>query len=143
KTNDETFDLIVIDSSDPVGPSEGLFTQSFYQDVYRCLRLGAVLTAQGESPHFNKAAFVDLNLCLRRVFHPDPVFCYLAFIPTYPTGMWSFNYCAKRGRHPIEALDRERSRHVAQSFNLEYYNSDIHSAAFCLPTFIQKMLSTA
>ncbi|NET50534.1 MAG: adenosylmethionine decarboxylase, partial [Merismopedia sp. SIO2A8] len=44
KTNDETFDLIVIDSSDPVGPSEGLFTQSFYQDVYRCLRLGAVST---------------------------------------------------------------------------------------------------
>ena len=138
---DEQFDLIVIDSSDPVGPSEGLFSQAFYQDAYRCLRQGGILTAQGDSPHFNQRAFVDLNQCLRRVFQPESVWCYLVFIPTYPTGMWSFNYCSKGGRHPLKDVDEGRSRQIAKEFNLQYYNPEIHHGAFCLPTFIQNMLS--
>ena len=137
---DEQFDLIVIDSSDPVGPSEGLFSQAFYQDAYRCLRQEGILTAQGESPHFNQAAFVDLNQCLRRVFKPEDVWCYLVFIPTYPTGMWSFNYCSKGGRHPLKDVDEGRSRQISKDFDLQYYNHDIHHAAFCLPTFIKNML---
>jgi spermidine synthase len=84
---DSCFDMIVVDSSDPVGPAEGLFSKAFYQDVYRCLRPGGVMTAQSESPHFNQKAFIELNHCLKEIFDPESVFCYLAFIPTYPTGM--------------------------------------------------------
>jgi spermidine synthase len=138
---DASFDMIVIDSSDPVGPSEGLFSTDFYQDVYRCLRPGGVMTAQSESPRFNQAAFVDLNRCLKTIFKPEDVFCYLAFIPTYPTGMWSFAYCTKAGRHPVRDLDEVRSQQFAAGYGLQYYNSDMHRAAFCLPTFIQNMLN--
>lgn len=137
---DASYDLIVIDSSDPVGPAEGLFSPAFYQDVYRCLRPGGVMTAQSESPRFNQPAFVELNRCLKAIFKPDAVHCYLAFIPTYPTGMWSFTYCSKDGPHPVKSFDSERSTQFAQDQNLQYYNAGIHQAAFCLPTFVQTML---
>ena len=137
---ENSFDMIVVDSSDPVGPSEGLFSKEFYQDVYRCLRPGGVMTAQSESPHFNQKAFIELNHCLKDIFSDESVFCYLAFIPTYPTGMWSFSYCTKGGKHPVADLDQRRSQAIAQEFNLQYYNSNIHGAAFCLPTFIGTML---
>ncbi|MEO1590327.1 MAG: polyamine aminopropyltransferase [Cyanobacteria bacterium J06632_22] len=136
----DSFDLIVIDSSDPVGPSEGLFSESFYRNVYRCLKPGGVMTAQSESPHFNRGAFVDLNRCLRRIFTPDAVFSYLAFIPTYPTGMWSFAYCTKAGQHPVNDLNEARAVKIAEAFDLQYYNSGIHRAAFCLPTFVANLL---
>lgn len=135
-----SYDLIVVDSSDPVGPSEGLFSETFYRDVYRCLRPDGLMTAQSESPRFNQRAFVDLNHCLKRIFGQAKVHCYLAFIPTYPTGMWSFSYCSKAGLHPVTSLDRDRATQFAQAQGLQYYNSDMHQAAFCLPTFIRTML---
>jgi spermidine synthase len=137
----ETYDLIVVDSSDPVGPSEGLFSQAFYQDVYRCLRPGGVMTAQSESPRFNQRAFVELNHCLKDIFGVASVHCYLAFIPTYPTGMWGFSFCAKDDRHPVQDLDRDRAAQFAQAHHLQYYNAGIHQAAFCLPTAIDQMLN--
>jgi spermidine synthase len=141
KSVDNSFDLIVIDSSDPVGPSEGLFSTAFYQDVYRCLRPGGVMTAQSESPSFNQKAFVDLHRCLKDIFTPEQVFCYLAFIPTYPTGMWSFCYGTKDGRNPIQDFDPDRATTVSQQFDLQYYNRGIHQASFCLPTFVTRMLN--
>jgi spermidine synthase len=137
----ETYDLIVVDSSDPVGPSEGLFSQAFYQDVYRCLRPGGVMTAQSESPRFNQRAFVELNHCLKDIFGVASVHCYLAFIPTYPTGMWGFSFCAKGDRQPVQDLDRDRAAQFAQAHHLQYYNAGIHQAAFCLPTAIDQMLN--
>jgi spermidine synthase len=135
------FDLIVVDSSDPVGPSEGLFSQDFYTDVHRCLRPGGVMTAQSESPRFNERAFVDLHHCLKSIFGKDWVHCYLAFIPTYPTGMWGFSFCSKDGAHPVKDLNRDRAVQFAQTAGLQYYNADMHQAAFCLPTFIQTLLN--
>ncbi|AFZ36903.1 Spermidine synthase [Stanieria cyanosphaera PCC 7437] len=140
---DHAYDLIIIDSSDPVGPSEGLFTKSFYQDVYRCLRPGGLITVQSESPSFNPKAFVELNQCLKQVFGNDQVHCYLVFIPMYPSGMWSLTYCSKQGAHPLKNFQRDRAITFAQEQNLTYYNADIHQAAFCLPTYIQKMLNEA
>ncbi|MEO1428170.1 MAG: polyamine aminopropyltransferase [Cyanobacteria bacterium J06633_8] len=137
---DSSYDLIIIDSSDPVGPSEGLFTKSFYQDVYRILRPGGVLTLQSESPIFHKEAFVDLNKCLKQVFGNDWMHCYLAFIPMYPTGMWSFTYCSKQGNHPVDNLDCEKATQFVKQYNLRYYNTEIHKAAFALPGFLQEMI---
>ncbi|MDB9528592.1 polyamine aminopropyltransferase [Oscillatoria sp. CS-180] len=136
----ESYDLIVVDSSDPVGPSEGLFSKAFYQDVYRCLRPDGLMTAQSESPRFNQRAFVDLNHCLKAIFGAEFVHCYLAFIPTYPTGMWGFSFCSKAGLHPVKALEHDRAVEFAQAHQLQYYNAGIHQAAFCLPTSIQTML---
>jgi spermidine synthase len=141
--SDESFDFIVVDSSDPVGPSEGLFSAKFYKDIYRCLTPNGIMTAQSESPRFNQAAFVDLSHCMQDIFGPENVHAYLAFIQTYPTGMWSFTYCTKSGIHPVTNIDVAKSSQFATDHDLQYYNSDIHQAAFCLPTFIQTMLSRA
>jgi len=139
---DASYDLIIIDSSDPVGPSEGLFTASFYQEVYRILRPGGIITVQSESPSFNPKAFTELNPCLKKIFGQDKVHCYLVFIPTYPTGLWSLTYCSKDGPHPITDFDRTRSAEFAQTHGLRYYNEDVHQAAFCLPTYIRKMIES-
>ena len=138
---DNSYDLIIIDSSDPVGPAEGLFTKSFYQDVYRCLRPDGLVTVQSESPSFNRKAFVELNQCLKQVFGKERVHPYLAFIPMYPSGIWSLTYCSKKGAHPIQDFNRDRAIKFAQKQNLSYYNADIHQASFCLPTYIQKMIT--
>jgi spermidine synthase len=136
----EAFDLIIIDSSDPVGPAEGLFSESFYRDVCRCLRPNGIMTAQTESPIFNSRPFRELNQCLKTVFGKDKTHCYLVYIPTYPSGMWSFTYCAKGNLHPIANFDADRATAAATEWNLRYYNSNIHRAAFCLPTYIQQMI---
>lgn len=141
KTADETFDFVVVDSSDPVGPSVGLFSPDFYRDVYRILTPSGVMTAQSESPQFNQKAFVDLNFCLRGIFGDRNVNPYLAFIQTYPTGMWSFTYASKQRRHPVKSLDKNKADLFSTQHNLRYYNSAIHQAAFCLPTFVKDMLS--
>ena len=137
---DAMYDFIVVDSSDPIGPSEGLFSKEFYCNIYRCLKPGGVLAAQSESPHFNQRAFVDMNHCLKDIFGSQEVYCYLAFIPTYPTGMWSFTYASKGGANPRQDLNRNQAAMFAVDANLKYYNADIHQAAFCLPTFIKNML---
>jgi spermidine synthase len=137
---DASYDLIIVDSSDPVGPSEGLFSTAFYQQVYRCLRPGGAIAAQSESPRFNQRAFVDIHHCLKGIFGNGNVFCYLAFIPTYPTGMWSFNYATKGAAHPLEDFDAPRAEGFAQEHNLQYYNPGVHQGAFSLPTFVRHML---
>ncbi|MCU0535793.1 MAG: polyamine aminopropyltransferase, partial [Hydrococcus sp. Prado102] len=137
---DAVYDLVIIDSSDPVGPSEGLFTRSFYENVYRCLRPGGVVTVQSESPVFNPKAFVELNQCLKQVFGKEQVHCYLVFIPMYPSGMWSLTYCSKQGPHPIKNCDRSLATQFAQEHKLRYYNADVHQAAFCLPTYIKETI---
>jgi spermidine synthase len=137
----ESYDLIVIDSSDPVGPSEGLFSESFYRDVYRALKTGGVITVQSEGPMFNPSAFKDLNQCLKLVFGTESVNCYLVFIPTYPTGMWSLTYCSKQGPHPVKDLDQASTTAFTQGQPLRYYNLDVHRAAFCLPNHIKAMIN--
>ncbi|NET34022.1 MAG: polyamine aminopropyltransferase [Cyanothece sp. SIO1E1] len=138
---DHTYDLVILDSSDPVGPATGLFTYDFYKDVYRCLKPDGVMVAQTESPRFNQKAFKDIYKCCRQVFGHHNVYCYLAFIPTYPSGMWSFAYCAKSDTHPINDLDCDRAKSISQAHVLKYYNDEIHVAAFSLPNFVRDMLN--
>ncbi|MEL7331837.1 MAG: polyamine aminopropyltransferase, partial [Cyanobacteria bacterium J06560_2] len=96
---DESFDYIVVDSSDPVGPATGLFSAAFYQDVYRCLKPDGMMVAQSESPRFNQQAFVDLSHCIQDIFGRANTHTYLSFIQKYPTGMWSYTYGTKSGTH--------------------------------------------
>ncbi|MEO0646648.1 MAG: polyamine aminopropyltransferase [Cyanobacteria bacterium J06650_10] len=138
---DESFDCVIVDSSDPVGPATGLFSTAFYKDVHRVLTPNGVMVAQSESPRFNQAAFVQLSHCLQDIFGLENVHTYLAFIQTYPTGMWSFSYGAKNGLHPVRSLNTAAATHFSTNHRLQYYNSEVHRAAFALPTFIKEMLS--
>ena len=135
-----SYDLIIVDGSDPVGPAEGLFSVSFYTNCYNALKENGILVAQGESPKFNEKAFAELNHTLQDIFGKDNAPVSLFFVPTYPTGMWSFQYGLKNIAHP-KSIDKAESidAFVAQE-GLRYYNSDIHTGSFATPNFVKQLL---
>ena len=137
---DESFDVVLVDSTDPIGPAEGLFSVDFYRHVHRLLRPAGIMVVQSESPRFNTKTFREIFTTHRGIFGKDRVFCYLAFIPTYPSGMWSFAYATKDGLHPVEAFDDAASAGFADQHGLQYYNAEIHRAAFALPGFVKGLL---
>jgi len=138
--SDESFDLVIVDSTDPVGPSEGLFTKDFYLDVYRILTKQGIMVTQSESPRFNQSVFKEIYQCYRDIFGLHQVHCYLAYIPTFPTGMWSFSFCSKGNIHPINDLDQDRVTKFIDENQLSYYNLDVHRAAFALPNFVAQLI---
>ena len=138
--SDESFDLVIVDSTDPVGPSEGLFTKDFYLDVYRILTKQGIMVTQSESPRFNQSVFKEIYQCYHDIFGLHQVHCYLAYIPTFPTGMWSFSFCSKGNIHPINDLDQDRVTKFIDENQLSYYNLDVHRAAFALPNFVAQLI---
>jgi len=139
KSKAKMYDLIIIDSSDPNGTAKGLFTNEFYENCYRSLKFDGVLCLQSEGPFFNAEVFVAINKCLKEIFSKEMVFTYLTYIPTYPTGMWSFTYASKNSIHPLE-FDKNAATHFANEQELKFYNGEIHHAAFALPNFVRQML---
>ena len=136
-----SFDVVIVDSTDPVGPAEGLFSYDFYRHCHRLLRDGGVIVVQSESPRYNEQAFAGVNKCNRELFGADKVFPYLAYVPTYPTGMWSFSMAVKGEAKP-SGLNREAIDAFSMKHDLKYYNGDVHFAAYALPTFARKLLES-
>ncbi|OEK01066.1 spermidine synthase [Roseivirga sp. 4D4] len=136
-----SFDVVVVDSTDPVGPAEGLFSVEFYKEVYRILSDDGVMITQSESPRFNNKVFKEIYEVYGSIFGNEKVHCYLAYIPTYPTGMWSFSYSAKGNAHPLKGFDSGKSRKFSEVHGLSYYNESIHESAFALPNFVKKMIN--
>lgn len=134
------FDLVIVDGSDPVGPAEGLFTESFFRDCHRILKSDGILVAQGESPLFHEKAFVDLHTCIKKVFEGGSAHSLLFFAPTYPSGMWSLKMASKNKRMPDQFHEKNAEIFVKEH-NLHYYTPEIHRAAFALPGFVRKMLN--
>lgn len=138
----ETFDLVIVDSTDPVGPSEGLFTEAFYSDIHRILNSTGVMVTQSESPRFNVHVYQEVYSIFKRIFGSGSVFSYLVYIPTYPTGMWSFSYSSKGQAHPWKNLDDENAWSFTQKYGLQYYNPEVHRASFALPNFVRQMIGS-
>jgi spermidine synthase len=137
----EEFDLVIVDGSDPVGPAEGLFSVEFYRNCHRILKPGGILVAQGESPKFNEQSFTELNITLQHIFGKENAPVSLFFVPTYPTGMWSFQYGLKGSAQPKTiSKDTEIEAFVSEK-GLKYYNSDIHKASFALPNFVKTLIN--
>lgn len=136
-TADERFDVILSDTSDPIGPAEVLFQKSFHQAVHDRLNDRGVFVCQSESPFYNEDSIRKVYRSLRSVF--EQVRMYVAHIPMYPSGMWSFAYCAK-GPDPIDPVaDLDPARVEALGLDLRYYNAELHRGAFALPTFAREM----
>ncbi len=136
----ESYDIIIVDGSDPVGPAEGLFSVEFYTNCFNALKSGGILVAQGESPKFNEKAFAELNHTLQGIFGTENAPVSLFYVPTYPTGMWSFQYGLKGGAHPKSVSnDSTIDAFVAKS-GLRYYNFDIHRASFATPNFVKELI---
>lgn len=130
------YDVIIIDSSEPVGPGEGLFTAEFYANVYKCLTGDGVMVAQTESPwtnaHVIKRAFggISKSFPITRL--------YTCAVPTYPTGLWSFTLGSKV-HDPLDADPAER----IGDMSTKYYTPDVHFAALQLPRFVQAITEEA
>ena len=126
----DEFDVILVDSTDPVGPAVGLFQESFYQFISRALKDDGIMVAQSESPFANQKIVRSMVQIANRVF--PQAFLYLASIPTYPTGLWSFTLGTKK-YHPLENLQPSRVE------DTRYYSNDVHRAAFALPPFVRQL----
>lgn len=137
---DACYDLILIDSTDPVGPGEGLFTTEFYTNCYRALTENGICVNQNETPVYEEFFKVGIssNLKLKKLFPIVEV--YQAAIPTYPGGYWLFNFASKN-IHPIDDLNAERWN----SLNLKtrYYNTDLHVGTFALPNYVKEKFENA
>ena len=137
----DSYDVIIVDGSDPEGPAEGLFSAAFYDNCKKALKTNGVLVTQGESPMFHSKTFVELNQCLKKVFSPSQVHTMLFHAPTYPSGMWSLQMAIKGQYHPVKDFKKEMAGTFVKAKDLSYYNEELHSAAFTLPTFVRKMLN--
>jgi len=136
----DSYDIIIVDGSDPVGPAEGLFSVEFYTNCYNALKKDGILVAQGESPKFNEKAFAELNHTLQDIFGADKAPVSLFFVPTYPTGMWSFQYGIKGNLNP-KTIDKDvKIDAFVEEKGLRYYNADVHRGSFATPNFVKTLL---
>ncbi|GAW93382.1 spermidine synthase [Calderihabitans maritimus] len=130
--HENEYDVIIIDSTDPVGPAVGLFSEDFYRQVHRALKDDGILVAQTESPFFNEELVSSVYKSLKKIFAISKV--YLATVPSYPGGLWCFTMGSKK--YDPEQVDLEK----IPPLNTRYYNPQIHKAAFVLPNFIAELL---
>jgi spermidine synthase len=136
----ESYDLVIVDGSDPAGPAKGLFTEEFYQNCQRVLKPRGMLITQGESPMFHSEVFCELNQCLKGVFGSQKVHTLLFHATTYPSGMWSLQIGVKGDINPALDIDTDQVEAFCEAKDLKYYNAGVHYSAFSLPTFVRRML---
>ncbi len=134
------YDAIIVDGSDPVGPAKGLFTAEFYANCHRMLKDNGALITQGESPMFHEETFMELNRCLKSIFGKEHTHTLLFHATTYPSGMWSLQMGVKGQTHPVRDFNFDKARQFSKANGLKYYNHELHTAAFSLPTFVRNML---
>ncbi|MGS0971653.1 MAG: polyamine aminopropyltransferase [Candidatus Izemoplasmataceae bacterium] len=134
---DGYYDLVLVDSTDPIGPGEGLFSKQFYDDCFRILTDDGILINQHESPYFDrdKKEMIRAHKKIKELFPIAKV--YQFHQPTYPSGHWLFGFASKK-LDPIK--DHKPDLWEELDLDTRYYNSDIHKAAFALPTYVRKAL---
>lgn len=133
----DEYDLILVDSTDPFGPGEGLFTKEFYGNCYKALKEDGIMVNQHESPFYPNDA-VAMQRAHKRIVESFPISkVYQAHIPTYPSGHWLFGFASKK-YHPID--DQDENRWKAYGIKTKYYNEQLHKGAFALPNYVEEML---
>jgi spermidine synthase len=127
---DYLYDVIIVDSSDPVGPAVKLFELDFYKDLYNNLNEDGLMVCQSESPVFYSEMMVNINRRLSNIF--PIVKLYMTTVPTYPGGFWTFTMGLKKYYKPNpDKFDKET----------EYVNKEIIKSCFAIPNFVKKQLS--
>lgn len=140
KDKENEYDLIIVDSTDPIGPGEGLFTREFYRDCHRALTEKGILINQSESPYYEHNAR-ELTRAVNKLSEVFPIFeVYQYHMPTYPSGHWLFGFSSK-ALHPIKDFDGDKWESL--ELKTKYYNTAIHTGAFALPTYVRDMIDNA
>lgn len=133
KETKEKFDVILVDSTDPIGPAQPLFGDDFYKDIYACLSDNGIVVSQGESPFYAKEMQKKLMSILHKFFPLTSIYTFTNM--SYPGGLWAFTFASK-GLHPIKDFNPQRV--VDSKLKFQYYNEQIHSGAFAIPTFMRE-----
>lgn len=132
-TSDNIYDLILVDSTDPIGPGEGLFTTDFYKDCYRILSDNGILINQHESPYFDNYAH-EMKRAHSKIKNIFPIAdIYQFHQAVYPSGHWLFGFASKK-LHPINDLNKETWNNLG--LKTKYYNTNLHIGSFMLPTYV-------
>lgn len=131
------YDLIIVDSIDPFGPSEGLFTREFYGNCFNALKDDGIMVNQQGSPFYaeDAKAMQRSHKLIAAIFPISRV--YQAHIPTYAAGYWTFGFASKK-YHPIDNFDAKAWNEL--NLRTRYYTSHLHVGAFYLPAFLEEML---
>ena len=131
------YDVIIVDSTDPFGPGEGLFTKEFYGSCFKALKEDGIMVNQHESPFYEQDA-TAMQGAHKRIVESFPISrVYQAHIPTYPSGHWLFGFASKK-YHPV--IDYDGAKWKALGIKTRYYNSHIHVGAFALPNYVESLL---
>jgi spermidine synthase len=128
-------DVVIVDSTDPVGPAEGLFTEEFYRDCHRALGRDGLLVQQSESPLYNMDLINSIHKAMRAAGFADVRTLFFPQ-PCYPSGWWS---ATMAGKQPLDGMFREQDA-LHKSFETRYYNAAMHKAAFTAPEFFAQAL---
>ncbi|MBR6627378.1 MAG: polyamine aminopropyltransferase [Lachnospiraceae bacterium] len=133
----DTYDLIIVDSNDPFGPSEGYFTREFYGICYNALREDGIMVNQQGSPFYKHDAEA-MQRSHKRIVNTFPISrVYQAHIPTYAAGYWLFGFASKK-YHPIDDFDA--GKWLGLNLKTKYYTTKLHVGAFYLPAYLEEML---
>jgi spermidine synthase len=137
ETTKEVFDVVIVDSTDPIGPGAALFGKPFYENISKILGPDGIMVTQCESPFYD----ADLQKPILENQRPffKKVHLYLYASLAYPGGIWSFSYASK-GLCPVKNFDPARVK--ASGVSTRYYNAQIHVGAFALPTFMTENLGS-
>ncbi len=132
KAHKDEYDIIIVDSSDPIGPAEVLFRREFYEAMSQALKDDGIVITQAESFFYHQKIIKSLFSFIKDIYPISEY--YYTLVPTYPSGMIGFTFCSKK-YHPINDFNETEALKLK---DLRYYNKDIHRAAFNLPTFAQE-----
>ncbi|GGI16892.1 MULTISPECIES: spermidine synthase [Bacillaceae] len=126
--SENVYDVIMVDSTEPVGPAVNLFTKGFYAGISKALKEDGIFVAQTDNPWFTPELITQVQRDVREIFPITRL--YIANIPTYPSGMWTFTIGSKK-HDPLEVEEN-------RFFDIEtkYYTKELHKAAFVLPKFV-------
>lgn len=130
--NKDKYDVIMVDSTEPVGPAAPLFERGFYQGIYEALKDDGIFVAQTDNPWFKADLIQQVNRDVKEIF--PIVRVYGANIPTYPSGLWTFTMGSKK-YDPLEVDEKQ-----IPEIETKYYTPKLHKAAFVLPKFVEDLV---
>ncbi len=131
------YDIIVNDSTDPFGHTEGLFTKEFYGNCYKALKDDGIMVYQHGSPFYDEDEVACRNMH-RKAYRSFPISrVYQAHIPTCPSGYWLFGFASKK-YHPLSDFKPERFND--RKMHTDYYTTNLHMGAFMLPKYVEDLL---
>ncbi|MDQ1351938.1 MAG: Polyamine aminopropyltransferase [Acidobacteriota bacterium] len=135
KARPNYYSVIIVDSSDPIGPAEVLFQENFYRDMFNALTDDGIVVTQSESFHFHRGIIKQIAQFCGKIF--PHYHYYYSMVPTYPSGVIGFSFCSKK-YDPISDFKPEK---VEALHDLKYYNPGIHKACFILPRAFSQFLA--